>query len=167
MVSESPDVQNSQNKQAMSEPALHSPDVQDPQNQQPMSEPAFDSPDAQDPQKKLPMSEPAPHTSAKRRCVSRSALMEGLPNADWVFRVGTEEKRANHHRHYIQFCLQQIESTRSPRCNKQLAQAYQAAYEDEQTQFPHLFERRPDWLITMWPVCGRFPMCRSYTHPCR
>ena len=76
--------------------------------------------------------------------------MEGIPNADWVFRVGTEEKRAHHHRHYVQFRLQQIESTLSSRSDKQLAEAYQAAYGDEQPQFPHLFERRPDWLITMW-----------------
>ena len=39
VVSESPDVQNPQNKQPMSEPALHTPDVQDPQNKQPMSQP--------------------------------------------------------------------------------------------------------------------------------
>ena len=165
VVSESPDVQNPQNKRPMSEPALHMPDVQDPQNKQPMSEPAFNSPDAQDLQKKrlmaaptfnspdvqdaqnkLPMSEPAPHPSAKRRDVSRSASMEGMPNADWVFSVGT----AHHHRHYVHFCLQQIESTRSPRSNKLLAEAYQAVSGDEQPQFPHLFERRPDWLITMW-----------------
>ena len=76
--------------------------------------------------------------------------MEGIPKADWFFRVGTEEKRAHHHRHYVQFCLQQIESTRSPRTNKQLAEAYQAASGGEKPQFPHLFERRPDWLITMW-----------------
>ena len=74
-----------------------------------------------------------------------------MPNADWVFRVGNEEKRAHHHRHYVQFChgLQQIESTLSPCSNMQLAQAYQEACGDEQPQFPHLFERRPDWLIKM------------------
>ena len=149
VVSESPDVQNPQNKRPMSEPALNLPDAQDPQNKRPMSEPALNSPDAQDPQNKRPMSEPAPHPSAKRRCVSQSAPIEEMPNADWVFRVGTEEKRAHHHRHYVQFCLQQIESTRSPRSNKELAEAYQAAYGDEQPRFPHLFERRPDWLITM------------------
>ena len=49
-----------------------------------MSEPALNLPDAQDP-------------SAKRRCVSQSAPIEEMPNADWVFRVGTEEKRAHHH----------------------------------------------------------------------
>ena len=96
MVSESPNVENSQNKQPISEPALHTPYVHDPQNRQPISEPAFDPPAAQDPQNKWPMSEPAPHTSAKRRCVSRSALMEGMPNADWVFRVGTEGKHARY-----------------------------------------------------------------------
>ena len=64
-----------------------------------MSEPA------QDPQNKLPMSAPAPHPSAKRRCVSQSAPKEGMPNADWVFRVGAEEKRAHQHCHYVQFCL--------------------------------------------------------------
>ena len=146
----SPDAQDHQNKRPMSEPALNSPDAQDPQNKQPMSEPALNSPDAQDPQNKRPMSEPAPHPSAKRRCVSQSALMEEMPNADWVFRIGTAEKRAPNHRHYVQFCLQQIESTRSPRTNKQLAEAYQAASGGEKPQFPHLFERRPDWLITMW-----------------
>ena len=57
VVSESPDVQNPQNKKPISKPALHTPDVQDPQNKQPMSEPAFDSPDVQDPQNKRPMSE--------------------------------------------------------------------------------------------------------------
>ena len=35
------------------------------------------------------MSEPAPHTATKRHCFSRGAP---LPNADWIFRVGTEEK---------------------------------------------------------------------------
>ena len=97
-----PDVQNPQNKQLMSVPALHTPDVQVPQNKQPMSEQAFDWPDAQDPPNKLQMSEQteqAPHTSAKHSsCVSRSALtrMEGVPKVDWVFHVGTEEKRAHH-----------------------------------------------------------------------
>ena len=82
-------MQITQNKLPMSEPALHTPDVQKPQNKQPMSEPAFDSPDAQDPQNKQPMSEAAPHTSAKCRCVSQSAPLKKVPNADWVFRVGS------------------------------------------------------------------------------
>ena len=72
VVSESPDLQNFQNKRPMSEPALHTPDVQDPQNKLPMPEQQpFDTPDAQDPQNKLPVPEPAPHTSAKRQCVSQ------------------------------------------------------------------------------------------------
>ena len=41
VVSELPDVQNPQNKQPISEPALHTPDVQDPQNKLQMSEPAL------------------------------------------------------------------------------------------------------------------------------
>ena len=57
-----------------------------------MAEPAFDMPDAQDPQNKWPMSEQAPHTSTKRHCVSRGALLEGMRNADWVFGVGFEER---------------------------------------------------------------------------
>ena len=38
------------------------------------------------------MSEPAPHTATKRHCFSRGAPLAGMPNADWIFRVGTEEK---------------------------------------------------------------------------
>ena len=111
----------------MSELVSESPDVQNPQNERPMSEPALHVPDVQDPQNKLSMSEPAPHTSAKRHGVSRRAPLEGMPNADWVFRVGIEEKRAYSHRPYLQFCLQQIKSTQSPCSNKDLAKAYDAA----------------------------------------
>ena len=135
VVSESPDVQNPQNKRPISEPALHTPDMQDLQNKRPMSEPSYDA-------------------AAKRHCVSRSAPPEGMPNADWVFRVGTEEKRAHHHRPYLQFCLQQIKSTRSPCSNKELAKAYNAAYGEGRVHYPTLLQRRPDWLITMWSAAN-------------
>ena len=58
----------------MSEPVSESPDVQNPQDKRPMSEPTLHVPDVQDPQNKLPMSEPAPHTSAKRHWIGFSAL---------------------------------------------------------------------------------------------
>ena len=56
--------------------------MQGPQNKLLMPEQPFDMPDAQDPQNKQLMSEQAPHTSAKRHCVSRGAPLEGMPNAD-------------------------------------------------------------------------------------
>ena len=113
-----------------------------------MSEPALHMPDVQDQQNKPPMSELVPHTSAKRHCVSRSSPLEGMPNADWVFRVGTEEKRAHSHRPYLQFCLQQMKWMQSLCNKKDLAMAYDEAYGEElaREHFPTLFER----LITMW-----------------
>ena len=69
------------------------------------------------------------------------APLEGMPNVDWVFSVGADEKRAHVHCRCVQFCLQHIESTQSPCSNKELAAAYNAAYVDE--HFPTLFERLP------------------------
>ena len=37
-----------------------------------------------------------------------------------------------------------------PCSNKDLAKAYNAAYGEELAHYPTFFERRPDWLITMW-----------------
>ena len=77
-----------------------------------------------------------------------------MPNANWVFCVGTEEKRAHFHRPYLQFCLQQIKSTQSPCSNKDLAKAYIEAYREELAHYPTLFERRSVWLITMWSAAN-------------
>ena len=55
---------------------------------------------------------------------------------------------------YVQFCLQQIKSTQSPCSNKDLAKAYNAAYGKELAHYPTLFERRPDWLMTMCPAAN-------------
>ena len=52
--------------------------------------------------------------------VSLGAPLEGMPNADWVFSVGANKKRA----HYVQFCLQQIKSMLSPCTKRDLAKAY-------------------------------------------
>ena len=115
-----------------------------------MSEPALHMPDVQDPQNKRPMSEPAPHTTAKRHCVSQSAPLEGMPNADWVFHVGTVTAWKIVHIP----CLQQIKSSHPPGSNKDLAKAYGAAYGEELAYYPTLFEGRPDWLITIHDVVG-------------
>ena len=53
------------------------------------------------------------------------------------------------HRHYLHFCLRHIKS----QGNKELAEAYHAC-EGEPQQFPHLFERRPDWLVVMWSAAN-------------
>ena len=63
--------------------------ILDPQNKLQTLEQALNMPYVQDFQNKLQMSEQAPHTAAKRHCVSQSAQLEGIPNAGWVFRVIT------------------------------------------------------------------------------
>ena len=67
---------------------------------------ANDSLDVQDPQKQLP----APHGAvAYLHCsVTQGAQLAGMPNANWVSRVGTEDKTDNsdksaqNHSHYLQ-----------------------------------------------------------------
>ena len=88
-----------------------------------------DLPDVQDPDNdsEQPMSEPAPHTATKRHCFSRGAPLAGMPNADWIFRVGTEEKSEQTHSPYLQFCLQLIKLMLSHCSNKGLAEAYKTA----------------------------------------
>ena len=68
------------------------------------------------------MFELAPHPVTTFHSVSRGAPLAGMPNADWVFCVGTEEKRAHNcgHRSYLQFCLKQIKLTRTPCKRKEL-----------------------------------------------
>ena len=101
------------------------------------------------------MSEQAPHTSAKCHCVSRGAPLEGMPNEDWIFRVGTDKKRAHLHRSYVQFCLQQIESTQSPCSKRELTTAYKAAYGTSRNISN--FVPKTSWLahhnaVTLWPA---------------
>ena len=79
-----------------------------------------------------------------------------MPDVDWVFGVGIPEKNASSariHRHYLQFCLRHIKSQGKPCTNKELAEAYHV-FAVERTQFPHLFERRPDWLVVMWSAAN-------------
>ena len=74
----------------------------------------------------------------------------------WVFGIGIPEKNAQSariHRQYLQFCLRHIKSPGKPCANKELAEAYHAC-EGERPQFPHLFERRPDWLVVMWSAAN-------------
>ena len=51
-----------------------------------------------------------------------------MPNTDWVFLVGADEKPTHVHCPYVQFCLQQIKSTQPPCTNKELAKVYKAAF---------------------------------------
>ena len=135
-------------------------DVLDPQNKLLMSEQVLHMPDVQDPQDKWQMSEQAPHTgtSAKSHCVSHSALLEGMPNADWVFRVGTKEKRAHSHRPYSQFGLQQIKiikSMQSSCSNQDLTKAWNW----------DIFQRCLKDVLTGSLQCGWLPMYVSNRHP--
>ena len=59
--------------------------------------------DVQDPHNKpeLPRSEQA--LAAKRHGVSQGALQAGMPNIEWVFHSGTEDKHAHNHEPYQQF----------------------------------------------------------------
>ena len=144
--------------------------MQDPQNKLPLPESAFDTPNAQDPQNELTMSEQAPHTSAKRHCVSRGAPLEGskgMLNADWGFRVGAGEKRAHAHRRYVQFCLQHIEleSKQSPCSNKELAAAYTGPTEQPMGTNRHIFPFCSKDVLTGSSQCGRLPIRSTFTNP--
>ena len=95
---------------------------------------------------------PAPQPSAKRLC--NDQLAPEAADVDWVFGIGIPEKNAQSvriDRHYLQFCLRHIKSHGKPCANKELAKACHAC-EWERPQFPHLFERRPDWL--MWSAAN-------------
>ena len=97
VVSKSPDVQNPQNKRQMSEPVLHPPDVQDPQiNCQCLG--------------LLLICQMHRILKISCQCLSRlltlllnvtvspvdsqGASLKGMANADWLFGVGANEKRA-------------------------------------------------------------------------
>ena len=97
---------------------------------------------------------PAPQPSAERLC--NDQLAPEAADVDWVFGIGIPEKnaqRARIHRHYLQLCLRHIKSHGKPCANKELAEAYHACA-GERPQFPHLFERLPDWLVVMWSAAN-------------
>ena len=146
----------------MSEPALHTPDVQDPQNKLHVSEQIQHMPDVQE--NKRPMSEQAPHTSAKRHCVKISVspkvlCWKGCPMQIGFFALA-QRKSVNtpivltYSLVSSSLAADKINAISLHNNLKDLAKAYDAAFGEELAYYPTLFERRPDWLITMWSAAN-------------
>ena len=95
----------------------------------------------------------------KHLCNKPLAPEAGVHNVNWVFCIGFQSleylkqfSKSTEQSSLFTVLSPHIKLQGKPCTNKDLAEAYYVSAGDsgEQTKFPHLFKRHPDWFVVMW-----------------